>query len=480
MSGALSREERAESSREQQRAAESSRGQRAEQRAEQRAAESRERSREQRVESRVESRTGSRAESGRAESREQRAESREQRAESREQRAESREQRAESREQRAESREQRAESREQRAESREQRAESREQRAESREQRAESREQRAESREQRAESREQRAESREQRAESREQRAESREQRAESREQRAESREQRAESREQRAESREQRAESREQRAESREQRAESREQRAESREQRAESREQRAESRGMESSSNESDIILALETLKNRKGVSVRSIAKIYSVPEATLRHQRAGRHPRRDIIANSRKLSNLEESVLVQYILDLATKGFPPRLSIVEDMANRLLATRDAPRVGSRWASNFRAKCEDPEVIRGWFELVQNTITKYRINDADIYNFDETGFMMGVISTAMVVTSSDRRAKAKMVQPGNQEWVTVIQGVNSQGWTVPPFIIIAGKNHLASWYENSGFLSDWVIAVTENGWTINERGID
>jgi hypothetical protein len=41
----------------------------------------------------------------------------------------------------------------------------------------------------------------------------------------------------------------------------------------------------------------------------------------------------------------------------------------------------------------------------------------------------------MMGVISTAMVVTSSDGRAKAKKVQPGNQEWVTVIQGVSSQG---------------------------------------------
>jgi hypothetical protein len=78
------------------------------------------------------------------------------------------------------------------------------------------------------------------------------------------------------------------------------------------------------------------------------------------------------------------------------------------------------------------------------------------------------------------MVVTSSDGRAKAKKVQPGNREWVTVIQGVNSQGWAVPPFLIVAGKNHLASWYENSGFPSDWVIAVTENGWTTNERGMD
>ena len=44
----------------------------------------------------------------------------------------------------------------------------------------------------------------------------------------------------------------------------------------------------------------------------------------------------------ANSRKLTDLEESTLVQYILDLAAKGFPPRLPVVGDMANRLLAMR------------------------------------------------------------------------------------------------------------------------------------------
>ncbi|KAM5526450.1 transposase [Fusarium oxysporum f. sp. phaseoli] len=44
-------------------------------------------------------------------------------------------------------------------------------------------------------------------------------------------------------------------------------------------------------------------------------------------------------------------------------------------------------------------RAKCEDPTIIRGWFRLVQNTIAKYGIRSDDIWNFDETGFMMGVI---------------------------------------------------------------------------------
>lgn len=81
-------------------------------------------------------------------------------------------------------------------------------------------------------------------------------------------------------------------------------------------------------------------------------------------------------------------------------------------------MLSARDASRVGKNWASYFvrrrpelrtrfsrkndyrRARCEDLKVIDEWFRLVQETRTKYGIVDDDIYNFDETGFMMGVTS--------------------------------------------------------------------------------
>ncbi len=68
-------------------------------------------------------------------------------------------------------------------------------------------------------------------------------------------------------------------------------------------------------------------------------------------------------------------------------------------------------------------KAQCEDPDIIRSWFALVRNTIAKYSIQKADIYNFDETGFQIGVISTVMVVTSSERRGRAKSKQPSNRE---------------------------------------------------------
>jgi len=253
-----------------------------------------------------------------------------------------------------------------------------------------------------------------------------------------------------------------------------------------------------MEIQTQEARIILAIEAIRTSKKLSKRSAAKIYKVPEATLRHRMAGRTHRPEIKANCYKLNDLEEDTIVRYILDLDSRGFAPRLSSVEDIANLLLKSRGALCVGKNWAYRFiqrrpelktrfnrvydfqRALCEDPELIGAWFRLVENMRAKYGIVDSDLYNFDETGFMMGIISSAMVVTRADRRGRGKAVQPGNREWATAIVCVNSEGWSVPPFLVVQGKNHLASWYTEGGLLHDWVIKPTSNGWTNNETGLE
>jgi RecB family endonuclease NucS len=73
-------------------------------------------------------------------------------------------------------------------------------------------------------------------------------------------------------------------------------------------------------------------------------------------------------------------------------------------------------------------RVLCEDPEVVRGWFKLVENTKAKYGILDEDTYNFDESGFVMGMILTGAVVTGPERRGRPKSVQQDNREWTAVI----------------------------------------------------
>jgi hypothetical protein len=99
-----------------------------------------------------------------------------------------------------------------------------------------------------------------------------------------------------------------------------------------------------------------------------------------------------------------------------------------------------------------------------------VEETKAKYGICDEDFHNFDEPGFMMGKITTQLVVTGSERRGRPKIVQPGNHEWATLITAINAAGWSIPPSIILTGQYHLSAWYEDAAILYDWVIAVSGN----------
>ena len=110
-----------------------------------------------------------------------------------------------------------------------------------------------------------------------------------------------------------------------------------------------------MPPTSKEGKVILAFEAIRNNKNLSLRATAKLYNVLESTLRSRRAGISARRDTTPNSRRLTDSEEKAIVQYVLELALRSFPPRLCSVEDMANQLLRVRDAPSVGKLWAYNF-----------------------------------------------------------------------------------------------------------------------------
>ncbi|KFZ01934.1 hypothetical protein V500_00557 [Pseudogymnoascus sp. VKM F-4518 (FW-2643)] len=207
------------------------------------------------------------------------------------------------------------------------------------------------------------------------------------------------------------------------------------------------------QSSNQEGRILLAISAIKQHQFNSVRAAAMSYDIPRTTLRRRIQGMTSRRDSTPNLQKLTPYEESALVQYILDLDLRGFPPRPQAVQEMADLLLSERGESPVGKNWATSFitrrteikskfsrnrkydykRAKCEDPKIIEGWFSLVRNTVAKYRILEQDIYNFDEAGFAIGVIATAKVVTSSEAKSRPKTIR-----------------WALPLFIIFKAQNHL------------------------------
>jgi hypothetical protein len=227
-----------------------------------------------------------------------------------------------------------------------------------------------------------------------------------------------------------------------------------------------------------EGRIALAIQAFKQGHISSLRAAAKAYDVPETTLRDRVKGIPARRDVVPNNRKLTTTEESTLIKLILSMDQRGLAPTKDTVHQMANLLLQKRSQDQanpmtIGQRWVYNLvrrhpalksrynrkydyqRAKCEDPALIRPWFQLVRNTIEKYGILDTDIYNFDETGFQMGVVSTAKVITGAERSNRPVSVQPGNREWVTAIDCICADGQSLPLVIIFEGKMHQSTWYN-------------------------
>ncbi|KAL9567252.1 hypothetical protein ACKAV7_008494 [Fusarium commune] len=110
-----------------------------------------------------------------------------------------------------------------------------------------------------------------------------------------------------------------------------------------------------MPQSSDEARILLALQALQNNPKLSLRRAAQIYEVNYWKLRRRQHGIAATHNTVPKSRKLSDLEEQIIVQFVLDLDSRGFPSRLRFVEEMANSLLADRNASPVGKRWAYNF-----------------------------------------------------------------------------------------------------------------------------
>jgi hypothetical protein len=169
-----------------------------------------------------------------------------------------------------------------------------------------------------------------------------------------------------------------------------------------------------------------------------------------------------------------------------------------MVQKMADFLLVERDntktPEKVGVNWIrpslsrnpdlkpkfarslAYNRALCEDPVLINGFYTSLLELKQQYGIVDEDIYNFDETAFAIGLGATAKVICSSDRSGKPSLIQPGNREWVTVVECVGSSGVVVPPLIIFKSKHNQAEWYTDPILPLDWSITHSPNGRTSDE----
>jgi Tc5 transposase DNA-binding domain len=159
----------------------------------------------------------------------------------------------------------------------------------------------------------------------------------------------------------------------------------------------------------NEGRIALAIQAYQRGQFLYFKTACNAYNAPYTTACKRVAGVPARRDSPPKSRKLTDLEEQTLEQWILAMISRGLPVGILSIRVMANLLLSKRAGAEVvvvvvvGQKWVYNYiqrhntlqskytrkydyqRALCEDVTIIRAWFNLVRNTVAKYGILEED-----------------------------------------------------------------------------------------------
>ena len=74
----------------------------------------------------------------------------------------------------------------------------------------------------------------------------------------------------------------------------------------------------------NEARVVLAIDAIQKSDALSRRAAAKLYNVPETTLRDRMSGAAPIANRRPSAQVLTALEDAAGVQQILDLEARGF------------------------------------------------------------------------------------------------------------------------------------------------------------
>lgn len=89
----------------------------------------------------------------------------------------------------------------------------------------------------------------------------------------------------------------------------------------------------------NEGRIALAIQAYQKGQFRSLKAATDAYDVPYATTHNRLHGRVARHDLRSANLKLTQNEESSLVQWIVSIDERGLSPRVNTVRQMANLLL---------------------------------------------------------------------------------------------------------------------------------------------
>ena len=152
--------------------------------------------------------------------------------------------------------------------------------------------------------------------------------------------------------------------------------------------------------------------------------------------------------------------------------SKACPPSLIRTREMATLILRSNgDQNPLGKKWISTFikrnprissvvgrkiekaRAEAATHDQIKMFMEQFEATRKRINVLTEDIYNMDETGLALGVMTNYQVLASSSKK-RAYVKSPETREWVSVIECDSVAGRKLRCVAIFKGKSLQTTWF--------------------------
>lgn len=154
---------------------------------------------------------------------------------------------------------------------------------------------------------------------------------------------------------------------------------------------------------------------LKPGKKPGYRLIAKKHNIKASTLRRLVLGGTSMSAFNASKQLLSEAEERVIVNFILESADRGIPLASSAIRACADAIIEKRssDGHLTGECWVDRFigrhsdelqthwsrpldtqRARALNPGIVKHWFQIVKKELVDKGFVPENIYGMDESGF--------------------------------------------------------------------------------------
>jgi hypothetical protein len=131
-------------------------------------------------------------------------------------------------------------------------------------------------------------------------------------------------------------------------------------------------------------------------------------------------------------------------------------------------------------------RIDVQKREQIEKIFQKIKKVRDEKGILPSDCWNFDETGFRIGCGGKQIVLTLGAREKPKKdrksliITSETNRNYLTSIEAISTAGDVIPPMLILKVTQHLFQWYTHTEILGDYLLGVSDTGYSNDELALD